>query len=929
MKSSSKVDVLIVGAGPAGLLLATQLAKLSVNVRIIDKQAHPVLRGHADGLQCRTGEVFQALGVKQQFDAETHECAAEVIIYEPHPDSGDLVETSRVVDVDESLLDKPDAYPVKVTLESLPPPKEYANGDASSGLYRSNLFVDESMTNGNAVDADHSGEEVVYCKYVVGCDGARSWVRKALGLHLAGDSANVYWGAFDAIIKTNLPTTRMKNAVHSKENGSVIMVPREGGLTRVYTEMGSLQPGERINRADVTLEKLIAKSKVVMKPFEIDIPYVDWYTCYEIGQRVCDTFSAYNDHVFIAGDAGHTHSPKAGQDHLERQRTAQDLIDFDRWWASLFKTKAKTATQPDASADEMNKAWKQSIRFTSGTGVVYKANLVVDEASDSASPLAKNVVIGSHLVNQQVVGVFNAHTVQLQSRLVGDGRWRLLVFPGNIASPDALAKYQKFGQNLTSKEGPIRMYTPKAEDMDAVIQVLTIFSTHHREVQYMAQSLPEVFVPRTRPYGVQSYDTLFSDEPSHHDGHGRAYEGYGISQETGAVQRASGDEPSEVEANYKHREDGSKMQALAWMGNAKVSVVEAAVPEITQDDDVICKVTGTTICGSDLHLYHSEIMALQKGDILGHEFVCKVDKVGPNVTKLKPGQRVVVSFQIACGHCRYCEKKLSSFCENTNKSSLMQTMYGKRDAGFFGYSHFTGGFPGGQAEYVRVPYGEVNCLPIPDSVSDEEAIYLSDVLPTSYHCVVDTGVTEGDTVAIWGLGPIGLSAARWCQLKGAKRVIAIDGVKARMDYAREKLGIETIDFNEYKNVPKRILELVPGGLDRALDCGTFHEPKTMLHKAQKLLMLETDVPETINEMLLSVRKMGSCGLISYIMTGKFDVKLILTHRFPMEDMAILYDAFDKRVPGLLKAFVETKFSAPPKAGYPQTTRVKDLPGYSA
>ncbi|KAK9895857.1 GroES-like protein [Cystobasidium minutum MCA 4210] len=429
------------------------------------------------------------------------------------------------------------------------------------------------------------------------------------------------------------------------------------------------------------------------------------------------------------------------------------------------------------------------------------------------------------------------------------------------------------------------------------------------------------------------------------------------------AQEAMGPAPGNVvENDYKERADGAKMKALVWFGAEDVRVMDAAVPEITQPDDIIGKVTGTTICGSDLHLYHSEILGMQKGDILGHEFC--IQQVGPNVTKFKPGDRAVVSFQIACGKCRYCQKKLSSFCERTNDSSLMQTMYGGRDAGFFGYSHFTGGFPGGQAEYVRVPFGDVNCQFIPDEVSDEEAIYLSDVLPTSYHCVVDTGVTEGDTVGVWGLGPIGLAAVKWAQLKGAKRVIGIDGVPFRLEYAREHLGIETINFNEVSDIPKKILEMVPGGLDKALDCGTFHEPKTLLHKVQKALLLETDVPETANEMIMSTRKAGSCGVIAayagltnnfnigalmekgirfigngqapvhlyrdeilndYIKTGKFDVRLILSHRFAFEDMAKLYGKFDKRVPGLLKTFVETRFSAPPKAGYPTLTRVDDLP----
>jgi len=425
-----------------------------------------------------------------------------------------------------------------------------------------------------------------------------------------------------------------------------------------------------------------------------------------------------------------------------------------------------------------------------------------------------------------------------------------------------------------------------------------------------------------------------------------------------------GKEDAVVTGGYKDRPTGEKMQALAWFGNESVKVIEAPMPGITHDDDVILKITGTTICGSDLHLYHGEILALKKGDIFGHEFQGVVEKMGKNVTKLHQGQRVVVSFQIACGYCRYCKEKLSSMCENTNESSLAQAMWGGKDAGFFGYGHLTGGYAGGQAEYVRVPFGQVNCLPIPDDVSDEEALFLSDVLPTSYHAVVDTGVTEGDTVAIWGLGPIGLSAARWSQIRKAKRVIGIDGVPFRLEYAREKLGIETINFNEDKDIVKKLLEMVPGGLDRCIDAGSFHEGKSWNHRVQKALLLETDVSETANEMIMACRKMGSCGVIAayagltngfnigalmekgirfigngqapvhkyweeilndYIKTGKFDVRLFLTHRVPLAEIDQLYGKFDKRVPGLIKAFVTTKFSAPPKQGFPVETHVADLP----
>jgi threonine dehydrogenase-like Zn-dependent dehydrogenase len=308
----------------------------------------------------------------------------------------------------------------------------------------------------------------------------------------------------------------------------------------------------------------------------------------------------------------------------------------------------------------------------------------------------------------------------------------------------------------------------------------------------------------------------------------------------------------------------------------------------------------------------------------------------------------------------------------------MNYMYGHRDAGFFGYSHFTGGFPGGQAEYVRVPKGNVNLLPIPDDVPDEKALYLSDILPTSYHAVVDTGVQEGDVVGVWGLGPIGLCVARWAQLKGAKRIIGIDRIPERLALAREALGIETLDFSEHKDVTAEMAKRVPGGLDVAIDAGTFHQPKSKLHKVQKALKLETDVPETLNECIVCTRKFGRVGIIAvyasitnqfnigavmekgirligngqapvhlyweeilndYVRTGKFDTSLcvsssptrtayslsrsLLTHRVRLEEMDKLYYAFDKREGGVNKVFVETRFSAPPAAGTPALRSVSE------
>ena len=261
------------------------------------------------------------------------------------------------------------------------------------------------------------------------------------------------------------------------------------------------------------------------------------------------------------------------------------------------------------------------------------------------------------------------------------------------------------------------------------------------------------------------------------------------------------------------------------------------------------------------------VVELEKGDILGHEFCGKVDSVGSAITKWKPGDRVVASFQIACGDCYYCKKKQSSQCERTNSNTLENAMYGGRTAGMFGYSHFTGGFAGGQAEYARVPYGDVNLLKIPDDVPDEKALYLSDVLATSWNCVVDTGVSEGDVVAVWGAGPIGQMAAHMSFMNGASRVIIIDGgIGAwRLDHCKSKEPrFETIDFSKLPSgttVTSKLKEMVDGrGPDVALECVAGEYAKSWTHKLEIMTGAETDTSEIVNEMITSVRNYGRCGV---------------------------------------------------------------------
>lgn len=425
------------------------------------------------------------------------------------------------------------------------------------------------------------------------------------------------------------------------------------------------------------------------------------------------------------------------------------------------------------------------------------------------------------------------------------------------------------------------------------------------------------------------------------------------------VEKIMGDRPALVETQYKEDPSGEKMLATRWYGTRDVRVESVPKPTLTEPKDVIVKVTGTTVCGSDLHLYHKEIMQLQKGDILGHEFMGIVSEVGPEVKDIKKGERVVASFQIACGECSFCKEGLSSMCDRTNTSAIQEKLYGKPFAGLFGYSHFAGGFPGGQAEYVRVPFADVNLLKVPDSLPDEKVLYLSDIVPTSYHAVVCADIKEGKSVAIWGLGPIGLFCSKWSKLAGARRVISIDTVPERLQMAKD-MGCDVIDFSQTKDVVAAIYEMEPEGVDCCIDATAFRYTKTLTQSAERALGLETDSSEQVNEMLRAVRKFGTicliCDYAAYtnhfligalmekgvtlrgggqapvqkywkellkkIESGEFDPTIILSHRFDISEFSELYDHFDKKEYGIAKTFVQTRFSKPPAPGTPRLSSFK-------
>jgi threonine dehydrogenase-like Zn-dependent dehydrogenase len=376
------------------------------------------------------------------------------------------------------------------------------------------------------------------------------------------------------------------------------------------------------------------------------------------------------------------------------------------------------------------------------------------------------------------------------------------------------------------------------------------------------------------------------------------------------------------------------MRANCWEGKRKVRVETVPDPRILNSRDAIVKVTSTAICGSDLHLYNGFIPSMEKGDILGHEFMGEVVDVGKSVKTLKVGDRVVVPFPIACGECAMCKRDLFSCCENSNPNAWMaEKLMGHSPAGVFGYSHMMGGYAGGQAEYARVPFADVGPLKVPGGIPDEQVLFLSDIFPTGYMGADLCNIKPGDVVAVWGCGPVGQFAIASARLLGAERVIAIDRFPYRLQMAREQAGAwETINYEE-TSVLDQLMELTGGrGPDACIDAVGMeaHGPTAMYayDRAKQALMLETDRPIALREAALACRnggiisvigvyggfidkfpmgaimnrsitiKTGQCHVQRYmrpllerIQAGDIDPSFVITHRMRLEDAPEGYDMF--------------------------------------
>jgi threonine dehydrogenase-like Zn-dependent dehydrogenase len=375
------------------------------------------------------------------------------------------------------------------------------------------------------------------------------------------------------------------------------------------------------------------------------------------------------------------------------------------------------------------------------------------------------------------------------------------------------------------------------------------------------------------------------------------------------------------------------MRALTYHGKHDVRVDTVPDPEIVNPRDAIIEVTATAICGSDLHLYDGVIPGVMSGDILGHEFMGRVVETGPKST-LQKGQRVVVPFTISCGQCFHCLKQQYSACDNSNpaeKQDISEPLYGHAVSGLFGYSHLTGGYPGGQAQYVRVPYSDVGPIVIPDGLEDEKVLFLSDILPTGWMAAENCDIEEGDTVAVWGCGPVGLFAVQSALLMGAHQVIAIDHHPRRLDLAR-KLGAKVIDYRQ-THVLEALMEMSGGiGPDAVIDAVGMEShgmaPDNILDAAKQTVGMGADRGHALREAIMACRKGGRIsmpgvygGFLDKFPMGAFmekglqwrtgqthvqkythdllrrigedeiDTTFLISHRLPLEDAAEGYRNF--------------------------------------
>jgi phenol 2-monooxygenase len=566
-----EVDVLIVGCGPAGLTLAAQLAAFpDIKTRIVEQKSGRLLLGQADGVACRTMEMFEAFGFSERVLKEAY-WVNETSFWKP--DDGrrsHIVRGGRIQDTEDGLSEMPhvvlnqarvhDFYLDVMRNSPTRLEPDYSRRLLDLSIAPSSVAGAPDGVNGASthpvivrlerLDPPHEGRlETVKARFVVGCDGARSAVRRSLGRALHGDSANQAWGVMDVLAITDFPDIRIKTAIQSANEGSLLIIPREGGyLVRLYIELDKLNENKRVSSLNITSDHLIAAAKRILHPYTLEVKEIAWHSVYEIGQRLCEKFDDAPEPpapdrfpcVFIAGDACHTHSPKAGQGmnvsmqdgfnlgwklasvlrgqssprilHTysdERHGIATELIDFDRKWAKMFSAPPKDPSKADSEGvdpAELQGYFVKQARFTAGTETRYYPSVI--SAAPTYQHLARGLVVGMRFHSAPVIRLADAKPVQLGHTVKADGRWRLFVFADSADPAARSSKSSALCEFLASSpQSPVARYTPTGADIDSVLDVRAVFQQGHRELAI--EAMPAFLLPAKGRYGLRDYEKMF------------------------------------------------------------------------------------------------------------------------------------------------------------------------------------------------------------------------------------------------------------------------------------------------------------------------------------------------------------------------------------------------------------------------------------
>ena len=578
-----QVDVLIIGCGPAGLVLAAQMSNFpDIKTAVIDRKAGPLQVGQADGVACRTVEMFEAFGLADRLVNEAY-WVNEVCFWRPDPeDQTRIKRAGRIRDTEEDLSEFP--HVIVNQARMLAYLRDHMERSASRlepfyGLRADEVEIDThgsaeypvTVTLWHLDGRQETGKtSIVRAKYVVGCDGARSAIRPAIGRELVGDATNESWGVMDALAVSDFPDVRVKCVISSANDGNILIIPREGGfLVRFYIELDEVSDREMLESRTVTPEKLAEVANRIMHPYTVQIKHVGWSSVYQIGQRLCDKFddvpvsemSGRLPRVFIAGDACHTHSAKAGQgmnvsmadawnlgwklacvlrgtakpDLLhtyseERQAVAKQLIDFDRDFSKRFRARPRASA--DVDTDQLDPAEFQRHfiaegRFTAGVATRYAPSMITGDPE--FQHLAEGFPIGMRFHSARVLRLADAKPVHLGHVARADGAWRIYLFADHDDPARANWRVRTLCEFLRSETSPISRFTPPGDDPDSLLDVRAIFQQGHRDLDLDA--MPAVLLPRKGKFGLIDYEKMFCPDPTAGD----IFELRGVNRETGCM----------------------------------------------------------------------------------------------------------------------------------------------------------------------------------------------------------------------------------------------------------------------------------------------------------------------------------------------------------------------------------------------------------